>query len=34
MFGALEVLDAEGVDGHYLDASFVADLEYLQVWSV
>jgi hypothetical protein len=29
VLGALEVLDAEGVDGDDLDASLVADFEYL-----
>lgn len=34
MLGALEVLDAESVDSHDLDAGFVANLEYLRVWSI
>jgi hypothetical protein len=29
MLGALEVLDAERIDGYDLDAGFVADFEYL-----
>jgi hypothetical protein len=29
VLGPLEVLDAEGVDGHHLDAGLVADFQYL-----
>jgi hypothetical protein len=29
VLGALEVLDTKSIDGHHLDASLVADLEYL-----